>query len=670
MQHDCSFVEIAYNPYGNTFSANTYIGDGSKCFMAAQTNGQLVVYKNPTGNNPTQMWQSNAAPAVPASSYTLSVSDDGSASWQDNTGKVLWSLPRIVPNNTANQFKQNTACPTTPYIMDARVPCASTTYNACYAEANGGCCWDPQLYLDLYIPCYSVNRAKWFGTPGSIPGVSKAATTGNPGQYVVVATSPVAALAVAPQPNTNQVVFMERIWEGTASTTHSYIMDTNSYGFTALHPPSEIFCAGGSMMSDGSILSMGGWKFVDDLEGVRSLAAGGDWQQNAATMNLQVPRWYPSALLLPNGQLAIIGGSPDFTPMTNQPSVEFLPNSNGAPVTLQMLVNTIGNNLYPHAYVIPADANQATATAWVFGASSSSLYNLANFNLISNLPDAPGGGFRTYPSMAPSAMLPLVAGPGNVNPSMRIIICGGSTYNGVNALNTCITTTPSAGPNANWISETMPFPRVMGEMVALPDQTYLIVSGTTRGVGGFGNADTPVMTAILYNPALAVGNRFTILATTSIARLYHNEAILLVDGRVLISGSTPNGDSNDSNDEVIYPTEKRIEAYLPPYLSNGAVAPTILSLSSSTWDYNMAYTISATIPSGVSSTVTISLITPGFSTPSNTNFSHSQFSRRECSFGSIYSKDCSGVYHSVFIHGLGSPRLGSSSATDVSVVGC
>lgn len=282
-------------------------------------------------------------------------------------------------------------------------------------------------------------------------------------------------------------------------------------------------------------------------------------------------------------------------------------------MTLQLLVNTIGNNLYPHAYVIPADSNQATATAWVFGASSSSLYNLANFNLISNLPDSPGGGFRSYPSMAPSAMLPLIAGPGNISPPMRIIICGGSNYDGVNALDTCASTTPSAGPNAVWLLETMPFPRVMGEMVALPDQTYLIVSGTTRGRGGYGSADTPVMTAVLYNPSAVLGSRFTVLASSVVGRLYHNEAVLLIDGRVLIAGSNPNQNANDLDSEATYPTEKRVETYSPPYLLNGVPAPSIVSVSSSNWDYNMPYTVTATIPSGNSSTVTISLITPGFS---------------------------------------------------------
>lgn len=192
--------------------------------------------------------------------------------------------------------------------MDARVSCVSTTYAACYAEANGTCCWDPQLYLDVSIPCYSINKTSWFGKPGSIPGVSKNATIANPGQFNIVVTAPVSPLAVSLQPYTNQVVFMERIWDGAASTTHSYVMDTNSYSFTPLHAPSDIFCAGGSMMSDGSVLSVGGWKYTDDLEGVRSLQTGGDWLQNPSVMNLQVTRWYPSALLLPNGQVAVIGG--------------------------------------------------------------------------------------------------------------------------------------------------------------------------------------------------------------------------------------------------------------------------------------------------------------------------------------------------------------------------
>jgi hypothetical protein len=79
-------------------------------------------------------------------------------------------------------------------------------------------------------------------------------------------------------------------------------------------------------------------------------------------------------------------------------------------------------------------------------------------------------------------------------------------------------------------------------MAALPDGTFLIVNGAHHGHAGFGLASDPNFNALLYDPARPSGQRFSILANTNIARLYHSEATLLADGRVLISGSDPNPD--------------------------------------------------------------------------------------------------------------------------------
>jgi hypothetical protein len=70
-------------------------------------------------------------------------------------------------------------------------------------------------------------------------------------------------------------------------------------------------------------------------------------------------------------------------------------------------------------------------------------------------------------------------------------------------------------------------------MVGLPDGTFMIMNGAQQGVAGFGLATDPNLGAILYDPTKPVGQRFSILNTTIVARLYHSEATLLPDGRVL-----------------------------------------------------------------------------------------------------------------------------------------
>jgi hypothetical protein len=94
-------------------------------------------------------------------------------------------------------------------------------------------------------------------------------------------------------------------------------------------------------------------------------------------------------------------------------------------------------------------------------------------------------------------------------------------------------------------------------MVALPDGTFMIMNGAHQGVAGFGLATDPNLSAVLYDPSLPVHQRMSILNSTTIARMYHSEAFLLPDGRIMISGSDPQTDNPDGT--VKYPEEFRIE---------------------------------------------------------------------------------------------------------------
>jgi hypothetical protein len=88
-------------------------------------------------------------------------------------------------------------------------------------------------------------------------------------------------------------------------------------------------------------------------------------------------------------------------------------------------------------------------------------------------------------------------------------------------------------------------------IVSLPDGTFLILNGAEQGFAGFGLASNPNLDAVLYDPTQPIGSRMSILNNTIVARLYHSEATLLPDGRVLVSGSDP--------ETVNYPEEFRIE---------------------------------------------------------------------------------------------------------------
>lgn len=84
----------------------------------------------------------------------------------------------------------------------------------------------------------------------------------------------------------------------------------------------------------------------------------------------------------------------------------------------------------------------------------------------------------------------------------------------------------------------------------LPDGKVLITGGTSGP--GHNNADTPVFTAELWDPATET---WTTVASGTAPRLYHSAALLLPDGRVVVTGGDNVPDA---------------EIFSPPYLFKGA----------------------------------------------------------------------------------------------------
>ena len=126
-------------------------------------------------------------------------------------------------------------------------------------------------------------------------------------------------------------------------------------------------------------------------------------------------------------------------------------------------------------------------------------------------------------------------------------------------------------------------------MVPLPDGTFMILNGAHQGLAGFGGASDPNFNALLYDPTQPVGSRFSILGTTNVARMYHSEATLLPDGRVLVSGSDPQTPG--------LPEELRIEVYIPPYLSQGLTQP-VVTVPNTDWAYGGQYQINVQLFQG------------------------------------------------------------------------
>jgi hypothetical protein len=108
-------------------------------------------------------------------------------------------------------------------------------------------------------------------------------------------------------------------------------------------------------------------------------------------------------------------------------------------------------------------------------------------------------------------------------------------------------------------------PRVMPDAVLLPDETVLVMSGSSRGFAD--NGANAVYETELFDPRTET---WTPMAPTSVPRLYHSTALLLPDATVMTSGTDALW-----NPETVHEAELRLEVFRPPYLCTGADRPVI-----------------------------------------------------------------------------------------------
>ncbi|KAF9220620.1 copper radical oxidase-like protein [Gyrodon lividus] len=493
------------------------------------------------------------------------------------------------------------------------------------SDCNTPCSGDP-IHL-----CGGGNRLStyyWNGAPMNVWN-----TPTNIGRYEFLIGGLVVPLIATVGIN-NKVTFLEKY--GTSeydNSTGAYELDlslTDNYllAWREMHIKSDVFCSGSIILPDKGArqINVGGWS-LDSTYGVRLYTPDGspgvngtnDWEENVNELTLQRGRWYPTAMMMPNGSILVVGGETGSN-ASPQPSLEILPKPPGGDtvITLDYLIRTDPNNLYPFLMVLPSGRffigeEQITRMRRSINRRDlSGYYNEARildpvtFDTVTVLPNMPGAvnnflAGRTYPMEGSAMLLPQHA---PYTDPIEILICGGSTIGAAVALDNCISIAPEVA-NAQWTIERMPSKRVMPCIVTLPDGTYMILNGAHQGVAGFGLASDPNLGALLYDPSKPVGQRMFILNNTIVARLYHSEATLLPDGRVLVSGSDPQTYNPDGT--AVYPEEMRIEVYIPPYLNQGFRQPEF-TITETDWSLGGQYEITVTLFQGTTGSMRISLI--------------------------------------------------------------
>ncbi|KFY34113.1 hypothetical protein V494_07045 [Pseudogymnoascus sp. VKM F-4513 (FW-928)] len=444
---------------------------------------------------------------------------------------------------------------------------------------------------DARYMCGAGNRLsyyEWVGEPIQKYGFPKGNAAG---EYVLLGKAPVIAL-ITTQGTNGKVTFVEKA--GTSTTpgsTGAYEWDPSTNTFRTMHVKTDVFCSAGLVLPDkvGRQINVGGWS-GDSTYGIRlywpdgspGKASVNDWQENFQELALQQGRWYPSAMIMANGSILVVGGE-NGSNGPPVPSLELLPRAGGA-LHMEWLQRTDPYNLYPFLAVLPSGG------IFVAYYNEAIILDEKTFATKKQLPNIPGAvnnplGGRTYPLEGTMVLLPQHA---PYTEPLGVLICGGSTPFGGYAIDNCVSTVPEAA-NPKWVIEKMPSKRVMSCMTALPDGTYLILNGAHVGVAGFGLASDANHNALLYDPSKPINSRISIMANTTIDRFYHSESILLQDGRVLVTGSDPETDGLEQ--------ELRIEAFIPPYLKTGKAQPSY-TITDTDWKYGDTITVTITLPGG------------------------------------------------------------------------
>jgi len=356
--------------------------------------------------------------------------------------------------------------------------------------------------------------------------------------------------------HTGKVLMWQQIRDGVGSEAHVFDPSDNSNVDVDLTLPLNIFCSGQTVMPDGRVLITGG---DDDSLGLGfgikdATIFDPDTNQWSSAGQMDVPRWYPTNVQMPNGTTLVLAGHEQ--PQQIHKELEsYNPHTNTWTVLPTTAWRRVG--LYPRTVLLP------NGRVLVAGkAAMSKLFNPAK------------NRWRTLDSMNFGGRK---EGAVVLLPGLHKVLTAAGLDHGVETNTAEILDTSDPNPD-NWqwqYTGSMAIARDNLNLVLLADGTVLAVGGGDRPLELHSD---PVKTPELYNPATGT---WTTMADQSAERTYHSTAVLLPDGRVLSGGS-------DSDT----PDETTVDIFSPPYLFHGP-RPVITSVSDDTLDYGQAFTINS-----------------------------------------------------------------------------
>jgi chitodextrinase len=426
-------------------------------------------------------------------------------------------------------------------------------------------------------------------TTSAAVSVSVGTPTGSTsGQWAAPVTWPIVAV------NADLLATGEILaWDGQDFGNQARLWNPATGVFTSVpNSLTNMFCTGSCLLPDGRALVAGGHNGAHI--GLRDTnlfnPATRTWSRVAP---MAVGRWYPTVTVLPDGRVLVTSGEIDcggcFAPIPEiyNPQLDSWTQLTGASMSFPY---------YPHMFVL--GDGRVLAAATTEAPIVSRVLDLATQTWSVVDPTAVDGG-----SSAMYAPGKILKSGRSVDPDQPVIPATKTTY--VLDMNQ---------PTPRW-RQTAPmnFARVYHTLTLLPDGTVLATGGgpTTDAVG----VDNAVLAAELWNPATET---WTTLAAMQRPRLYHSNALLLADARVLVLGGGRFNGGNAPTDQL------SSEIFSPPYLFKGARP--VITAAPSTAAYGSGLSVQTPDAASIGSVVLIRLGTVTHSFNTNQRIVPLQFS--------------------------------------------
>ena len=361
----------------------------------------------------------------------------------------------------------------------------------------------------------------------------------------------------------------------------------------------DLFCTDMVQLADGRILIAGGtdWylePYVADREsgapmgiGVSELEGLRDSQifdpatgRYTATQPMKHGRWYPGLVTLGDGKVFVASGVTKLIKSTQGSQVRGTETFN--PATSTWTDNgpaaEISLPLFPRLHLMPNGKVFYAAVGQTFGPMGQAVDELTwmvqrLYDPVKKTWKATGVAPFGMIGGAPQVMLAL-SPPYD---KATLLIPGGTlgpTPGSILATNlSWLVTVDKKGNVTNQRTGDLKNRRWYSSAVTLPTGEVFVTSGADHDEVVGPGTELPLRQPELYNPATGA---WTAMVSSSRDRTYHNSAVLLADGRVLVGGHSPiwtgYGAHHDFIPGVTANNDKdpSFEVFSPPYLFKGA----------------------------------------------------------------------------------------------------